>query len=51
MDSIYKTVTALKKRIELLDEDLGEALKKAHEVEKLEDEVDKIEEDSLKGCT
>ncbi len=35
MESIYETVTALKKCIELLDEDLGEALTKAHEVEKI----------------
>jgi uncharacterized protein len=48
MDSIYETVTALKKCIELLDEDLGKALQKAHEVEKLEDEVDKIERRILK---
>lgn len=42
-ESVYVTVSALKKCIELLDEDLGEALKMAHEVEKLEDAVDKIE--------
>jgi predicted phosphate transport protein (TIGR00153 family) len=48
MKSIYETVTALKKCIELLDEDLGEALKKAHEVERLEDEVDRIERRILK---
>ena len=48
MDSIYNTVTALKKCIELLDEDLGDALKKAHEVERLEDAVDKIERRILK---
>ena len=48
MDSVYDTVTALKKCIELLDEDLGEALTKAHEVEKLEDAVDKIERKILK---
>ena len=48
MDSIYETVTALKKCIELLDEDLGEALTKAHEVERLEDAVDKIERKILK---
>jgi len=46
--SIYRTVSALKKCIELLDEDLGEALTKAHEVEKLEDAVDKIERKILK---
>ncbi|HEX7468066.1 MAG TPA: TIGR00153 family protein [Methanobacterium sp.] len=48
MISIYETVTALKKCIELLDEDLGEALTKAHEVERLEDAVDKIERKILK---
>jgi uncharacterized protein len=48
MVSIYETVTALKKCIELLDEDLGEALTKAHEVESLEDAVDKIERKILK---
>ena len=48
MESIYKTVTALKKCIELLDEDLGEALTKAHEVERLEDAVDRIERKILK---
>ena len=47
-DSIDETVNALKKCIELLDEDLGDALKKAHEVEKLEDEVDRIERKILK---
>jgi uncharacterized protein len=41
--SVQDTVSALKLCIELLDEDLGEALKKAHEVERLEDVVDKIE--------
>ena len=48
INSIYHTVTALKKCIELLDEDLGEALTKAHEIEKLEDAVDKIERKILK---
>lgn len=48
MVSIYETVTALKKCIELLDEDLGEALTEAHEVETLEDAVDKIERKILK---
>lgn len=43
IESVYDTVTSLKKCIELLDEDLGDALKKAHEVENLEDAVDKIE--------
>ena len=42
-ESVQDTVSALKLCIELLDEDLGEALKKAHEVERLEDVVDKIE--------
>ena len=41
--SVQDTVSALKKCIELLSEDLGEALKTAHEVESLEDTVDKIE--------
>ncbi len=48
IDSIYDTVSALKKCIELLDVDLGEALEKAHEVERLEDVVDKIERKILK---
>jgi predicted phosphate transport protein (TIGR00153 family) len=43
IDSIYDTVSALKTCIELLDQDLGDALTKAHEVESLEDRVDKIE--------
>ncbi len=47
-DSIYDTVSALKKCIELLDQDLGDALTKAHEVEKLEDVVDRIERKILK---
>jgi uncharacterized protein len=49
IDSVYDTVSTLKKCIELLDEDLGEALTKAHEVEKLEDIVDKIERKILKN--
>ena len=48
MDSVFDTVTALKTCIELLDEDLGDALKKAHEVESLEDAVDRIERRILK---
>jgi predicted phosphate transport protein (TIGR00153 family) len=48
IDSIYETVIALKKCIELMDEDLGKALQKAHEIERLEDEVDKIERKILK---
>lgn len=47
-DSVYDTVSALKKCIELLDEDLGEALTMAHEVERLEDDVDKIERRIIK---
>lgn len=47
-NSVYVTVSALKKCIELLDEDLGEALTMAHEVERLEDDVDKIERRILK---
>lgn len=47
-NSVYVTVSALKKCIELLDEDLGEALTMAHEVERLEDDVDKIERKILK---
>jgi len=46
--SVQDTVSALKLCIELLDEDLGEALKKAHEVERLEDVVDKIERKILR---
>jgi hypothetical protein len=49
VDSVYDTVSALKICIELLDEDLGDALTKAHEVESLEDEVDKIERRILKN--
>jgi|WetSurMetagenome_2_1015567.scaffolds.fasta_scaffold151595_1 uncharacterized protein len=47
-ESVYITVSALRRCIELLDEDLGEALTKAHEVEILEDTVDKIERRILK---
>lgn len=46
--SMQNTVSALKKCIELLDEDLGEALEKAHEVESFEDIVDKIERKILR---
>lgn len=49
VDSVYDTVSALKICIELLDEDLGDALTKAHEVESLEDEVDKIERRILRN--
>lgn len=46
--SVQNTVSALKRCIELLSIDLGEALNTAHEVERLEDEVDKIERKILK---
>jgi predicted phosphate transport protein (TIGR00153 family) len=49
VDSVYDTVSALKICIELLDQDLGDALTKAHEVESLEDVVDKIERRILKN--
>jgi len=49
IDSVYTTVFVLKRCIELLDEDLGEALTKAHEVEKLENIVDKIERKIIKN--
>jgi predicted phosphate transport protein (TIGR00153 family) len=48
VESVYNTVYALKTCIELLDKDLGDALTKAHEVESLEDVVDKIERRILK---
>jgi len=46
--SVQNTVSALKRCIELLDLDLGEALTMAHEVERLEDAVDKIERKILR---
>jgi len=46
--AVQNTVSELKRCIELLSEDLGEALKKAHEVEILEDVVDKIERKILR---
>jgi predicted phosphate transport protein (TIGR00153 family) len=46
--SVQNTVSSLKRCIELLDLDLGEALTTAHEVERLEDAVDKIERRILK---
>lgn len=49
INSVYATVFVLKRCIELLDEDLGEALTKAHEVEKLENIVDKIERKIIKN--
>lgn len=49
MESIYTTVCTLKACIELLDVDLGQSLSKAHEVEKFEDQVDKIERRILKN--
>jgi len=47
-ESVQNTVSALKKCIELLSEDLGQALDTAHEVESLEDVVDKIERKILR---
>ncbi len=47
-ESVQNTVSALKRCIELLGEDLGEALKMAHEVESLEDVVDMIERKILR---
>jgi hypothetical protein len=47
--SVQNTVSALKRCIELLDVDLGESLTMAHEVERLEDAVDKIERRILKN--
>ncbi len=49
IESIYTTVSTLKECIELLDVDLGQSLSKAHEVEKFEDNVDKIERRILKN--
>jgi len=49
MNSIYETVSALKDCITLLDTDLGKALRKTHEVEKLEDAVDIVERRILKN--
>lgn len=46
--SVQNTMSALKRCIKLLDEDLGEALVTAHEVEKLEDVVDRIERKILR---
>lgn len=43
VDSSCKTVSVLKECIELLEEDLSDALNKAHEVEEFEEEGDKIE--------
>jgi uncharacterized protein len=47
-NSVYDTVSVLKECIELLDVDLGESMAKAHEVERKEDAVDKIERRILK---
>jgi len=47
--SVQNTVSTLKRCIELLDVDLGESLTMAHEVERLEDAVDKIERRILKN--
>lgn len=46
--SVQNTVSTLKRCIELLSEDLGQALDTAHEVERLEDVVDKIERKILR---
>ncbi|MDI9615407.1 TIGR00153 family protein [Methanothermobacter sp.] len=43
MDVTGKTVHALKECVELLERDLGEAMRKVHEIEGLEDKVDTIE--------
>jgi uncharacterized protein len=47
-ESVCDTVNALKKCIESLDVDLGDAIKKAHEIEKKEDYSDKIERNVIK---
>lgn len=46
--SVCDTVYALKECIEFLDVDLGDAIKKAHEIEKKEDYSDKIERKTIK---
>lgn len=48
MDVIIETVSVLKQCIEKLDEDMGESIAKAHEVEDLEDKADAIERKIIK---
>lgn len=43
MNLTSKTILTLKDCIELLEEDLGESIKKAHEIEDLEDQTDIVE--------
>lgn len=49
MDNIGKTVNALVECVELLEKDLGEAIAKAHEIERLEDETDILERNIIVG--
>jgi uncharacterized protein len=48
MDVIIETVSVLKQCIEKLDEDMGDSIAKAHEVEDLEDVADSIERKIIK---
>ncbi len=48
IDVIIDSVLVLKECIEKLDDDLGEAIAKAHEVEMMEDDADAIERKILK---
>ncbi|MDI6702898.1 TIGR00153 family protein [Methanothermobacter wolfeii] len=48
METIKGTMEALIDCVELLEKDLGEAMKKAHEIERLEDRADIIEREIIK---
>ncbi|ADP77550.1 Putative phosphate transport regulator [Methanothermus fervidus DSM 2088] len=48
IDAIDKTLKAFEKSMENLDKDYGEAIKKAHETEKLEENADKVERKIIK---
>lgn len=48
MDIIIETVSVLKECVEKLDDDMGTSIAKAHQVEDLEDEADKIERKIIK---
>lgn len=48
MEVIINTVSVLKNCIRKLDSDMGDAIKKAHQVEDLEDKADEIERKILK---
>ena len=52
IESIYTTVSTLKEMYRTIGcTYLGQSLSKAHEVEKFEDNVDRIERRILKNCT